>query len=160
MSRKNAANYLGVSTGMVQHWEDRGVLIPIREGKRVYLPIDQLERLRAEYRPNPRKAKRRGPSGPQHRERGRIAAKAFKLFRDGKHIPDVVIELEIDPRYAEELWKAYTITPDERAELERQEKEDAAYRAETRARGWQDWRIRMKELDVKKAKVSAMKEGL
>lgn len=145
ISRNEAARRLNVSPTQVYKFEQLGKLRFVKEEGRTYYDMVEVEELAITYKkpPTGRRKNPKGTTGNGSRYfdavRGKISAKVFSLFKQGKSCQDVVIEASVTPEFADELWLQYSETPRQRALREQEQAYEKEYKTELRRREHRDF---------------------
>ena len=146
-TRKNVAEFLGVSISKVRTLEGKLLHPDKRKGVNYFDP--EAVKSYAEgigYT--------RGRSGTQ--SEGKLAARAFKMFSEGKNLREVVCALEIAPEKACELYEAW-MTPDLDQALQKR-RQRAAAKAESKAQAEHDARMLAQQKLMYKQQAAMSKE--
>lgn len=159
ISRKEVSKRLNVSLTKIYDWEKQGKLRTVREDGRTYYDMVEVEALAQTYvkPPTGRKALGKGRKNG-HRwfdaTRGKISAKVFALFKQGKTCQDAVIEAAISPDYADELWLQYNETPRQRALREQELSMEKEYKSELRRQEHREFLTRLAKIKTRTAPLS------
>lgn len=169
LSRRQICYRLGCSVAQVQRWEAQGKLVGRRERpegfSRVWFPIEQVQKIQKEWVPRRTRPEAQHLNMANTNARGKLAARAFRMFTQSRSLVDVVSELEIDPILAEQFWREYQLSFEQRDRLRREreqrERDRIDQRAKDRADSLQTFREHQKELAQIQAKatVEAAKEA-
>ncbi len=166
LTRRQVCYRLGCSIATVQQFEKDGRLHPRRDDKgKLFFTADEVEKLAKTWTPKRTKQAPVDTLMANSNVRGKIAARAFRMFSDGKELPDIVIALDADPIIIRQLYVEWRDTLAGRLELERQkrqaEREAADQKRKDRADGLHAYREHQKELAQIQAKatVEAAKEA-
>jgi len=95
--RHQVATLLGMTRTGVTHLLERGKLQSTRDakGRHLFSRADVLEYARLRGRPL------------RERQEGSTAAKVFEFFREGRDLPDIVIETGLSPALVRQLYAEY-----------------------------------------------------
>lgn len=162
LSRRQIKYRLGCSIAQIQRWEAQGKLTGRRERPEgyslVWFPIEQVQKLQREWVPRRAKQEANQLSMANTNARGKLASRAFRMFTAGRCLVDVVVELEIDPILAEQFWKEYRLSFEERARLarerEQKERDRVDQRAKDRADSLEAHRAHQREIALIQAKAT------
>lgn len=168
LTRRQVCYRLGCSIATVQAFEKSGQLHPRREetGRgRLYFSVEEVEKLARTWKPKRTKQAPVDTLMANSNARGKIAGRAFRMFSDGKDLPDIVQELDADPIIVRQLFAEWRVSLrgkhaiDE--ERRKQERDAAEQKRKDRADSLQAYRDHQKELAqiAAKATVEAAKEA-
>lgn len=169
LSRRQVSFRLGCSQMQVIRFEQQGKLHPRRERptgySRVWYSLEEVQKLDASWVRRKNKPEAIELQMANTNARGKLAARAFKMFRDGRALADVVIELEIDPILARQFWEEYQLSFEDKRRLQetraREERDRAEQRRKDRADSLRQYREHQEHLAeiAKKATIEAAKEA-
>lgn len=126
--RNEVCDMLRISPQTIKHYEDRGILHPLHALRK---DRSDVERVMLVYNPKElTKLRTRSGSGQPFvdaREPKEQSARAFELFRQGRTLDEIVIELREDPdridylheRWLEQTKARYVISPEAKQVLEK-----------------------------------------
>lgn len=165
-TRRQVCYRLGCSIATVQEFERTGKLHPRRDDKgKLFFSIQEVEKLAQTWKPRRTKQAPVDTLLANSNVRGKIAARAFRMFSDGKDLPDIVDALEADPIIIRQLYVEWKDSLAGRLEIEKKrrqaEREAVEQKRKDRADSLQAYRDHQKELAQIQAKatVEAAKEA-
>lgn len=165
-TRRQICYRLGCSIATVQDFERKGLLHPRRDDKgKLFFAQAEVEALARTWKPRRTKQAPVDTLMANSNARGKIAGRAFRMFSDGKDLPDIVIALDSDPILIRQLYDEWRVSLQGKLELDRQkraaERDAAEQRRKDRADSLQAYREHQRELAEIQAKatIEAAKEA-
>jgi excisionase family DNA binding protein len=148
-TREHAAEWLGVSIGTVQKLEREGKIRTRKEGKRVYLRAEDVQRARLEWKPQRARRVIRNQA-TVNLVRGQAAVACYPCFDQGMSINDVVLRTGVDPVLVRQLYEEWGVSFEEgrarrAAEIEqrRQDRIQRQHDKEMRLREYRKWQTEL-----------------
>jgi DNA-binding CsgD family transcriptional regulator len=169
LSRRQIAHRLGCSRAQVRRWEAEGKLTGRRERPEgyslIWFPVEQVQKIAQTWTPKKTKPRQHEGIMMSSAVLGKLAARAYRLLREGKSQTELVEALEIDPLLARRFWSEYQLSFEAKRDIEheraREERDAASQRRKDRQDSLDAYRAHQEKLAqiAAKATVEAAKEA-